>query len=545
MRWNHAALVAPFLLILALPVVPASSGHLVFESRADVVLRASILAEADGGILFLHEPDATGRWILSGARGELVVWTERRVIATAPGPRDDLETLEAPIANAEDEHHEIAGSDLTFELDGREARMVVLVEGGRLVVAGRTADEGRPSALPSAEGHQIGLRASPFRTGEQLSWELPEGWVVLGPGSALAADPFPNLPEAAVDAAGAVTIEARAGTLAFVDAAGEPRRVPLGMRDAATPAGEATWTWIVFRGTLSGAVLPASGEDWVAAAPSFKLAIDGEARFARATGAGTVDGRHAEFEDAAVVARGRFDVRSQPVQDPVAPTTYEIAGEWDTIDIEGARYSLASPPAIASVAAATGFAALVALLFEGPRALVARLAGAAFFALYTRLSPSDLLDHPLRRRIHDEVSRTPGIHLRELNRRVGGGWGAFRVHLRLLRDAGYVRFTRHGKYATVHASAAPAAVSAADPVLPNPLTRATFAALPPDGAPLDLRDLRDRVGISRQLLNYHVRRLEVEGLAVIDGPPGRRWIARRPPAAAGNGAARSAASVVE
>lgn len=155
---------------------------------------------------------------------------------------------------------------------------------------------------------------------------------------------------------------------------------------------------------------------------------------------------------------------------------------------------------------ACALAGPLGLLPVAPRASVLLLMPLAF----ARLDRDELLSHPTRAALLREVRDSGGLHLRELHRRVGGAWGAFAFHVRTLVQAGHLRERRQGRYVVVVAAGARPAPCA--PVC-QPLARRILDALPHDGAPVALVDLRDRLGVSRQLLDYHLRRLE--GLSLV------------------------------
>lgn len=57
----------------------------------------------------------------------------------------------------------------------------------------------------------------------------------------------------------------------------------------------------------------------------------------------------------------------------------------------------------------------------------------------------DLLQHPTRRHLYEEVRKRPGISARELQRALDIGWGEAAHHLRQLTDAGLLRRERGGR----------------------------------------------------------------------------------------------------
>lgn len=70
----------------------------------------------------------------------------------------------------------------------------------------------------------------------------------------------------------------------------------------------------------------------------------------------------------------------------------------------------------------------------------------ALMGFFSRLQDDQLLDHPTRKRIHHAVGEDPGIHLRELARRVGIGVTTLRHHLLRLTKAGIVVSHKDGRY---------------------------------------------------------------------------------------------------
>ncbi len=55
-----------------------------------------------------------------------------------------------------------------------------------------------------------------------------------------------------------------------------------------------------------------------------------------------------------------------------------------------------------------------------------------------RARPAEMLDHPIRRKICEEIRRRPGIHFAEITRRIGTTHGNVSFHLSRLERAGYV-----------------------------------------------------------------------------------------------------------
>jgi DNA-binding MarR family transcriptional regulator len=149
------------------------------------------------------------------------------------------------------------------------------------------------------------------------------------------------------------------------------------------------------------------------------------------------------------------------------------------------------------------------------------LFGRAGVSLYSRIASGELLVNPSRRRIMDIIVERPGSTIRDVSRLSGRSWGAFRAHLAMLERAGYVRRERHGHYALLYASAFQSSDMHGEVGIPHPVSRAVFGAIPADGSWLPTRDVRERTGLSRQLVDYHVRNLERAGRVIRERGPDR------------------------
>jgi predicted transcriptional regulator len=138
------------------------------------------------------------------------------------------------------------------------------------------------------------------------------------------------------------------------------------------------------------------------------------------------------------------------------------------------------------------------------------VAAAATLPLYTRLAKQDVLQHEVRSGIHVHVSRHPGIRFEDLRRALGLANGVLVFHLRVLERNGFVtahkEWTRRRFYAT-----------GAVPTVPTQGVAATMAQLLRDAPGIPPAEIARRLGISRQLARYHLRRLETEGVLVAQG----------------------------
>lgn len=127
--------------------------------------------------------------------------------------------------------------------------------------------------------------------------------------------------------------------------------------------------------------------------------------------------------------------------------------------------------------------------------------------LYSRIGDDDVLDHPLRRRILETVRDDPGIHFRELKRRLDVARGTLQHHLEKLEETDHLSEARGDGYRCIFpagsidrrvmASAATLRTAAARQVL-----RAVRQA---PGA--SLGELAEEAGLSDAVASYHLSRL--------------------------------------
>ncbi len=95
-------------------------------------------------------------------------------------------------------------------------------------------------------------------------------------------------------------------------------------------------------------------------------------------------------------------------------------------------------------AAAPGVIATVGVIALAQSFGAFRLAAVGAFALYSRLSKSELLDNKHRDKVYKLVQERPGIALTEIGATLGLGWGTTIYHLDRLERAGFVATERSG-----------------------------------------------------------------------------------------------------
>jgi DNA-binding MarR family transcriptional regulator len=128
--------------------------------------------------------------------------------------------------------------------------------------------------------------------------------------------------------------------------------------------------------------------------------------------------------------------------------------------------------------------------------------------LYLRIPEPDVLNCTLRSDIRSIVSERPGATFTEIREAVGAATGTVQHHLRVLVRGGVLRRVRTGKYTRYYpANSRVLALSPSEEAVVNHLDRE---------GPSTKAELANRLGMSRQLVHYHVERMEGKGLVQVD-----------------------------
>lgn len=139
------------------------------------------------------------------------------------------------------------------------------------------------------------------------------------------------------------------------------------------------------------------------------------------------------------------------------------------------------------------------------------------------------LDLRRRREIHDLIGAHPGLHLRELERRLGIGLGDLRHHLRVLEDAGLVTSKDDGHRTTYfpvrgfhHLDASLVAL------LRQGTPRRILLALL-HGGEMGFEGLREDLNVSKSTLSFHLAKLVAASLVDAARGAGRtRYVLKDP-----------------
>lgn len=136
--------------------------------------------------------------------------------------------------------------------------------------------------------------------------------------------------------------------------------------------------------------------------------------------------------------------------------------------------------------------------------------------LYSRIAASDVLHHPARQRIHDLVREEPGLHFREIQRRLETGRGVLEHHLDKLVDADVLAVHEAHGYTCyfVQGSLAPDLVEVAPLVRAETARALLVAAHREPGASVNA--LAEAADVSNSTASYHLDKLQEAALVVKD-----------------------------
>lgn len=128
---------------------------------------------------------------------------------------------------------------------------------------------------------------------------------------------------------------------------------------------------------------------------------------------------------------------------------------------------------------------------------------------HTLLSKEELLDHEARQEIVELVRTRPGLHLREVSREIGG-YGRTVYHLQCLEAAGILKSERDGRYRRFYP------LGLVDPEAAEISTRDQVLAVVRDRPGTYAAAVARELGVSRQVVYYHVKALVDAGLIVAE-----------------------------
>lgn len=486
--------------LLLIPLCSASTGATVESSHAPELTGAIDQSFRDG---IAHTTQvSSAEFTFSGLHGEAILYSWRAAAAGSLNVEaEQAQPILIPLENATLTGTVVAEYfSLGIEMTGGGVVGAAGAAGGRPERPGWLAAEWSRSAFPA----RIPLAAP------QLDLRAPRGWGAIGHVADRTLAHGPRSP--VVSASGEGSFDLDGGNITILHSNGTSERFRLSptIETDGEPLKLERHFRLIFTGTIGDADIPLE-DYWLVAGPRPEWHIDGSADWPRASG---TEGGVA-FKDQPVHVEGSFSLTPDPSRNGALDADlFALEGDYS---LSAAGVALTPEPARAAppVAAWTIASVLAALLawFGSPH-----LAGRIVAPFYTRIARDDIATHPARSRICEHLTQAPGVHLRDLHRRIGGAWGTFSFHLGMLRQAGVIRFERDGRYVAIYlahqeiARAGPRTVTA----------QKVLEALPHDGSPMPVTKLRERVGLSRQLLDHHLAALVQQERIVIDAARPRR-----------------------
>ena len=125
--------------------------------------------------------------------------------------------------------------------------------------------------------------------------------------------------------------------------------------------------------------------------------------------------------------------------------------------------------------------------------------------LYTHLAPSRVLEHPRRAALLSLIQQEPGIAFSQARQHLNLAPGAMQHHAHILETAGVVFSSQHGQQRRIY----PVAGGHVAPT--EALATRALERLRASGTAMTNAELARELGVSRQALHYHMRKLVADG----------------------------------
>jgi predicted transcriptional regulator len=132
--------------------------------------------------------------------------------------------------------------------------------------------------------------------------------------------------------------------------------------------------------------------------------------------------------------------------------------------------------------------------------------------LYTKLSKKKVLDHFVRGEIYGYIKVHPGDNYTTIKRNLGLNNGSLTYHLSVLEREGLVKSWSNGGYKYFY----PQGVKIPGNGVKNPSIYDAILKSIEESPGISVRDIAAVTGISRQLANYHIKKLISDGLIEVD-----------------------------
>jgi predicted transcriptional regulator len=138
--------------------------------------------------------------------------------------------------------------------------------------------------------------------------------------------------------------------------------------------------------------------------------------------------------------------------------------------------------------------------------------------LYSRISREEVLENETRGNIYRLISGSPGLDLLSIKNALGLSNGVIAHHIHTLEREKYLRSVRDGRYRRFF-------VNGTKVELTNSVELAILREI--EGSPaINQSQIAKNLGISRQALNYHIRKLVKNG-SIVTEKSGRETLCRR------------------
>jgi len=136
--------------------------------------------------------------------------------------------------------------------------------------------------------------------------------------------------------------------------------------------------------------------------------------------------------------------------------------------------------------------------------------------LFSRIDDEKALEHPTRALLHETVAAEPGIHARELARRLDKARGVVRHHLGILVAAGLLHARKGEGYTRYYLAEA----DAREPEGARTDLARRILATVRDRPGMNITELADGLGVNRNAVRYHLQRFREAGLVDLERTPG-------------------------
>lgn len=135
-----------------------------------------------------------------------------------------------------------------------------------------------------------------------------------------------------------------------------------------------------------------------------------------------------------------------------------------------------------------------------------------FLPLYTKLRKKNILDHFVRGQIYGYIKVNPGDNYTTIKRNLDLKNGTLTYHLKILEKEGLIKSWNDG----THKHFYPKGVKIPDDGIKNPSIHSTIMKSIEESPGISISDIAAVTGISKQLANYHVRKLAADGSIEIE-----------------------------